>query len=265
MEEYVLFVHPYCVSSIRVLVYLHQEYHGPPIGLSIRVLTDKYTPFTKLLVPSLPALASDDNMIAIDPLEPELLVAILENETETIHKYVPKNGEEAVKRYTESIIASSYLMLKTLLDPDLPHRLVNTEFYDYALRTILAGTKDFRNYVEKNIEKIILEANKYAPKITALNYLRDIFLVGGQGIRRGDVLDVKKIMLWMNAKNSIGRAYMSENTVYNDKTFIEASLRILGILENKFDKYMDKIIQEYEYIESNKYIFSENINRLTIR
>ncbi len=260
MEKYTLYVHPYCVSSIRVLVYLHQEYHKLPPGLTVRVLTDKHTPFTKLLIPSVPALVSEDNIIAIDPLEPELVAAILENDVVAIHRYVPKNGEEAVKRYTESIIASSYLMLKTILDPDLPRRLINTEFYDYALRTRLAGTRDFRDYVERNVEKIILEANKYAPRITALNYLRDNFLVEGHGIRRDDVLDAKKIMLWMNAKNSIGRAYMFDDIIRDDGVLVHATENVLKILEDKFEKYLDRIIQEYEYIRSNRYIFSEIIN-----
>ncbi|ABN69145.1 thioredoxin/glutaredoxin-like protein [Staphylothermus marinus F1] len=255
----ILYFHPLCTSSINVLEYIDKK---PNIRekLNIIALTREYYSEQLKIIPSVPALAdANNNILAIDPLEPQLVEAYVNEDHEIVNKYIPNSKDDALERFINSILASSYLTSKILVYPEIVTKLIYSEFSNIALRTRLysntALVEIFKNYIRENIGLVMEKINHYVPRIVSYNYLREIILVYGiENINHDTVINDKTILLWLQAKNSIGRAYMYHELLLNkDKKRIDKALNtIIDILEEKIDKYISKLLEELEFIKSRR-------------
>lgn len=251
MAGYKLYVHPYCISSYKVIKYLLKR--NILNKLTIVSLVNGDTLFLEKIVPSVPALEINNKIVAIDPLEPEFIGRIISKMD--ISTYIPLNSEQIIKRFLDSILASSYLVIHLYFGRISLRNIINSSFTEYALRIY------FSNLDLKRIKEVLLDRIDYIqskisdiiPNIVAINYLRDLLIVNGFKVNRDEAISIEKIRLWSLAKNSIGRSFtlLLDHVVKNNMKYFT----VLDILRRKFDVYYDKIIDEYNMIRGDENVY----------
>jgi len=205
------------------------------------------------VIPSVPALEVNGKIAAIDPVEPEFIESVI-NDLD-ISRYIPLDNEQIIKRFIDSILASSYLAIQIYFSEMSLNDVIDTSFTEYALRTYFSRLDLNRiretllnkmNYIQDTVSKVI-------PRIVAINYLRDMYIARGGKIDRSEFFDESKLMLWSIAKSSMGRTFtpLIDYTMEN----IEKYRVILSILKEKFNEYYTKIVNEYSRIKSDEQVY----------
>ena len=251
MTRYLLYVHPYCISSYKVVRYLLERDALDKITV-VSLISGNPLSLEKI-IPSVPALEVNGKIVAIDPLEPEFVKNIINGLDVSV--YVPLNDEQIIKRFIDSVLASSYIAIQIYFGGMTVNDIIHTSFIEYALRTYFSKLDLNRvrkvllnriNYIHDTILKVI-------PRIVAINYLRDLSITRGGKIDKSEAFDERKLMLWSIAKNSMGRSFtpLLDHTMKN----IEKYYVILDILKEKFYEYYTKIINEYSRIRSDEQIY----------
>ncbi len=246
-----LLVHPYCLSSLGLLSELRKRYvEGINDKLDIRMLTVEYQlidPF--LLVPSVPALVVNGGIVGLDPLEPEYVAGYVEDDRDLMDKYLSHTPGEALERLAKTILSSSYLLVPLLLNPKgLSELLWNNGFLRAAVRPA-AGLEDIRHYINERLSELTARINNVGLRITAYNYLRECRMAYGDNSISG-ALSINHILFWLNAKNSIGRAYMSPGSPHRYRSYRIVAGRILEVLDERFERYMEKLRSEERMVKS---------------
>jgi len=251
MARCTIYVHPYCISSYRVVKYLLEKDILDKITVVSLISGNPLS--LERVIPSIPALEVNGIIVAIDPLEPEFVERIV-NDLD-VSTYIPLNNDQIIKRFIDSVLASSYLAIQIYFGNMSLNDIIYTSFIEYALRTYFSKLDLNRiretllnrmDYIQNTILKVI-------PRIVAINYLRDISITRGGKIDKSEVFDERKLMLWSIAKNSMGRSFtpLLDYTMKN----IEKYYVILGILKEKYNAYYTKIINEYSKIRIDEQIY----------
>lgn len=245
MSELKLLVHAYCPSSFEVVKHLvDKDLYGM---LEIVPLNPGNPVFLQRVVPSVPALAIGEKIVALDPLEPGFVESVLVGGD--IRSYVPVLEHELVDRFIRSARSSSYVMLHVLLGGLSIRRLITTEFTDMAVRTYFSGLR--RDYVrkavldkEREIEEVLAEASL---KSVAYSFLRDVTVLSGN--RVGDFVDYGTLRIWFAAKLSQGVAYTPVRELVNEdaiQRLLEYLERNYGIILGSLERYLAKLSSDSE-------------------
>jgi len=251
LPKWILYVHPYSISSYHVVDHLLNK--GLLNKLTIIPLTSNNIVSIEKVIPGIPALEVNGKIVAIDPLEPQFVEGVIRGLD--ISDYIPESDEKIIKRFVDSVRASSYVSIKIYFGGLMIEHLINSSFTEYALRTYYSK-KDIvyiRKLLMENIESIKELIDKTIPKIVAINYLRDLVVSRSGKIDKGEALDLGKLMLWSIAKNSMGRAFIPLYEYISgirDRYYV-----ILDILKEKFNEYYTRIINEYSRIRSNEEVY----------
>lgn len=227
MSKLTLLVHAYCPSSYAVVKYLvdkglHDMLEIVPLNPGNRVSLLR-------VVPSVPALMDYGRIVAIDPLEPEFIEAILLEKD--LRSYVPVKEHEIAERFVKSARSSGYIMLYTLLGGLSLEELVSSEFADMATRTYFSGLSRgyIRGVIISRTETIERELAEASVRSVAYSFLRDVLVsIGGSDI--GRFVNYEVLKLWSTAKLSQGIS----NTPLRESS---ADSRIQKVLEYLGEHY----------------------------
>lgn len=244
-----LYIHPMCSSSARVYAKLKEE------GLLERVDVVSLDPGHDLmidsLIPSVPALEVSGELVAVDPLEPEFVVAVLRNNRGGLKAYVPQNEGEAVERFAKSFIHSSYLMvLEYYSESALKAALTGS----FALASIRAwfmegsASKRLVTALVNNAEEIRERVNEYLEKAVAYAFLREVLLVFG-GDRYANALNPQTALLWLQSKASVGRAHLDPFLAGNRETHLRKAERIVEVVKQREERWVPRLLKEFAELE----------------
>lgn len=199
-----LLVHAYCQSSYKVVKYLVEK--GLHSMIEIVPLNPGNPMSLTRVVPSVPALAYDDRMVAVDPIEPEFIEAILLGKD--LRRYVPVAEHEVVERFVNSARSSSYVMLHMLLGGLSFGELVSSEFTEMAARTYFSGLSgDYvRGVLMRRSEAVEAELAAASIRSAAYSFLRDVVVSTKGSAQR--LVDYEVLRLWATAKLSHGVSYI---------------------------------------------------------
>jgi len=242
MSEYTLYVHRTCKSSHKLLGYLKERRLLDKITVIQVEELDKA--LAKMLY-SVPALESHGEIIAVDPLEPEFVEAIIVGDRKKALEYVPRDKDEAFERAEKTIMYSGYLSITVLLHGDT--RIVWTkEFLRRALRSRIEPSNEA--FVKILLDNPVQEREIHDAllRVALMNYLRSIVWVLNGKVSDVDLTrynDPVIIASWMMAYVSIGRTLLP----YPDKR--DRVMRIaeeLSELLSRWGKpYLRRILAEY--------------------
>lgn len=229
-----LLVHAYCPSSYALVRYLFDK--GLHDKLEIIPLNPGNPVSLLRLVPSVPALASDGRIVAVDPLEPEFIGALLLNKN--IRNYVPISEHEVIERFTRSAKSSGYIMLHVLLGGLSLDDLVSSEFTDMATRTYFSGlSRDYiRSVLLSRAEAIERELLESSVKSVAYSFIRDVLVSTDVDLEK--LVDYRVLKLWSTAK-------LSQGIVYTPLRELFLNSNIRKVLEYIQEHY-DRLVKSFE-------------------
>ena len=123
----------------------------------------------------MPALEVDSKLVAIDPLEPEFVEAILLDDKPRTEGFVPKNIDEAIARFKDSVAASSYASSVILVHGSLGP-LLSHDFIEVVARLKLSrlSTNEVLRAIRVNSAAIYEDVRASALRVVALNYIREL-------------------------------------------------------------------------------------------
>ncbi len=245
MSRYVLYVHPTCWSSYRVVKHLIST---DLLSNEVRVVSLDHPPDDAIKhgVLSVPLLASEGEALATDPLKPELVAALLRGGD--TRPYVPRNVEEAYERLVKTVLASSYMLSVLLVHEDLGV-IARTGFLRLAARTGLGGVREgeLLNEVVSRGDELLSKIRVKGPKALAYGFVRELYWVSGPNIE--DALasvNASLIGAWLLAKVSVGRAGIP--LPQNLGRVREVSRKVTSVLLSESKQVIDYVVKEQETI-----------------
>lgn len=243
-----LFLHPYCLSSLELLDSLADRYGGELTVVvdTVFLVNSSRHSIVADAVPSVPALEADGVLVGIDPLEPGYVEGFIEGDRGLVEKYLPRGGGEAFERVKNSLLSSSYMLLAAQLGPRDLSYLLDTRFYRAAAR-IDAGAGDYREHILNRLGELEQLIWGLGIRITAYNYLREAYMAYGENAAE-KALDDSTIMLWLHAKNSMGRTRMAPGNPWRSRGYSRVAALVKTVLEERIERYLDKIMIEEEKV-----------------
>ncbi len=228
-----LLVHAHCPSSYRVVKYLSER--GLHRMLEIVPLNPGSPVFLETAVPSVPSLMIGGRVVAVDPLEPEFVEALLLGKS--VREYVPVEEREVVERFVRSAKSSSYLMLHVLFGGLGLADLLATDFAEVAARAYFSGLSGdyIRRALLSRAGEVERELREHSVKSAAYGFLRDALLYSGLRAKEG--VDRGALGLWVAAKLSQGVAYAP----VDGSTLEKGVGKVLEYLEEHFDEILGPI------------------------
>ncbi len=242
-----LLVHAYCPSSYEVVRHLvDRGLHG---ALEIVPLNPGNPTLLRTVVPSVPSLALGGRVVAVDPLEPEFVEALLLSRS--LREYVPAAEHEVVERFVRSAKSSGYIMLHVLLGGMRLADVLSTDFVEMAARTYFSGLDG--DYVKRAItsraEDVERELAESSVKSVAYSFLRDVVASLGGGVR--GLVNREVLRLWSTAKLSQGVAY----TPVDESTVESGVKRVLEYLEEHYDNILASVEKFLSRLESDAEVY----------
>ena len=242
MNKYTLYVHRTCKSSHKLLGYLREKGLLDKIAI---VQVEKLDEALAKMLYSVPALEFRGEIIAIDPLEPEFVEALILGDREKVTEYIPKNRDEAIERAKKTIMYSGYLSLLVLLYGDT--RIVwSREFLKRALRSRIEPSNEL--FVDDLLDNPVQEKEIHDAllRVALMNYLRSIVWVLDGKISDADLTrynDSIIIASWMMTYVSIGRTLLP----YPGKKeqVMRAAEELSELLSRWGKPYLRRILAEY--------------------
>ncbi len=240
-----LYLHPLCSSSKKVYEKIKEE--GILASIEIVSLAPGHSILTDKLIPSVPALEVGGELVGVDPLEPEYVIAVVQGESGEIGKYVPHDEAEALDRFTKSFIYSSYFMILEYLSGKAIEAALKSDFVHAAIRSRYvsrAKVDRFMNFLHMNIDSIRGRVKEYLERAVAYNYLREALLVYGHN-RYREVLKPEPILLWLQAKASVGRAHILPHAEKVGVAMNNAR-RLAEIIREREDRWVPRLLKEFK-------------------
>ncbi|MEM2208272.1 MAG: hypothetical protein QXG17_06240 [Sulfolobales archaeon] len=248
MGDLKLLVHAYCPSSYALVRYLVDK--GIHNMLEIVPLNPGSPASLSKVIPSVPALVVDSKVVAVDPIEPEFVKALLFNEN--IRSFVPVLEHEIVERFVKSVKSSSYVVLHVLLGGLSLGDLITSEFTDAATRTYFSGlSKDYaRSVLLSRAEGIAGELLESSIRSVAYSFLRDAVISAKTEVDR--FIDYEVLKLWSTAKISQGivftplRELSQDGNLQRVMDYLRENYR--GLLKS-LDNFFSKLASDTEVYE----------------
>ncbi len=194
---------------------------------------------------SVPALEFRGEIIAIDPLEPEFVEALILGDRERATEYIPRDKDEAIERAKKTIMYSGYLSLLVLLYGDT--RIVwSREFLRRALRSRIVPSNEL--FVDELLDNPVQEEEIHDSllRVALMNYLRSIVWVSDGKVSNEALAgfsDPTIIATWMMAYVSIGRALLPYPS--RKERVAKVAEELSRLLGRWGKQYLRRIINEY--------------------
>jgi len=252
-----LYLHPMCSSSARVFTRLMEE--GLLRAIEVVSLDPHHGLLTDTLIPSVPALEIEGKLVAVDPLEPEFLEAVLRNDWGRLGAYVPRDEEEAIDRFIKSFIYSSYLMTLEYLSGEAVQAALRGSFARAAIRAWFMSAERAEQLIgalRGSIFKIKKRVSEYLEKVVAYTFLREILTVFG-GDSYTDALNPATVLLWLQAKASIGRAHLDPDVAVDREIYHRKAERIIETVMARKNKWVPRLLKEFNELRP----FAEELKR----
>jgi len=255
-----LYLHPTCSSSARVFARLKEE------GLLGRVRIISLEPGSAALidelVPSVPAIRVGNELVAVDPLEPEFVAAIVKGDNDEIARYVPHSVGEAVERFSKSFIYSSYLMVLEYVGGGALEQAIKGSFARAAVRAryMEGGLADeVLRSLPGRVDEVREAVGEYLERVVAYSYLREALMVfGGGGYT--EALNPRTALLWLQAKASIGRAHLPR-TAWSARSMLPKAERLVEVVKERQGRWVPRLLKEFEELRG----FAEELGKAVPR
>ncbi len=252
-----LYVHRLCLSSYTLFKELKAR---DMLGKVKFVDVSNNLRVVRKGVFSVPALEVKGRLVAVDPIDVELIEAIVFNED--LSRFAPKTVEEAVEAFFKSLYASGYLSCVSLIH-GLEVILKDVSVLKLLTRLSLGSTLKTSEVVEgvrKQLTKD--EGNKVRNSLLNVcfkNYVRELIWLNPKAsyeeIR--NLLNENNVASWLLAKASVGRALIPNNL----NIVKEAAKELIKLGEDKLEKTTSKIKEEVETL-SKDVEFQKTITKL---
>ncbi len=243
---YTLYLHPTCSSSASVFYRLKDERLLSRV--KIVALDPGHSVLVDALIPSVPALEVGGELVAVDPLEPEFVAAVLRDDRESLRAYVPRNSGEAVERFARSFIYSSYLMTLEYLSGNALEAALRSSFARASIRARFMGAEDSRRLVtslSKGIEEVRSRVSEYLERVVAYTFLREALMVFGEdGYVKA--LNPGTALLWLQSKASIGRAHLDPGIADRRDHYLRKAERLVEVVKQREGKWVSRLLREFK-------------------
>jgi len=248
-----LYVHRLCLSSYT----LYKELKARGTLDKVKFIdTSNSLKAVKKGVFSVPALETQGRLIAVDPIEVELVEAAALNED--LSRFAPKTVEEAVEAFFKSLYASGYLSCVSLihgLKPILKDLSAVRLLAKLRLGTTLK-TSEVTEGILKKMETSKDEVRSKLAYICFKNYVREHIWLNPKANYEDilNILNESNVTSWLLAKTSLGRTLIPNNL----NTVKKAANELIKLGNNKLETTTAKTKEEVETlskdIEFQKYI-----------
>ncbi len=227
-------LHHTCKSSYT----LYKALRGVS-GVEFEIAGIPYFPYLRRYVLSVPAVFKDGELVLLDPVEPDDVIALRDGKTQK-----ELDVDEAVENFVRGIMASQALLatvmlyksVKPVLDPDLVSVLSRARYHQREDKTprILERIK------EKEGE-ILSEHWEHLLKLLTFGLVREMYWLGV------DMEEVEKshIKMWILAKATVGRLGLPHPKPAVPNEVVDA---VYTTLKESGRRYLDRLVEEQSII-----------------
>jgi Predicted thioredoxin/glutaredoxin len=230
-------LHHTCKSSYT----LYKALKGTP-GVEFEMAGVPYFSYLRQYVLSVPAVFKDGELVLLDPVEPDDVVALRDGKTEK-----DLDIDEAVDNFVRGIMASQALLatvmlyrsVRPVLDPDLVSVLSRARYHRQEHKTprVLERIKEREG-------ELLREHWEHLVKLLTFGLVREMYWLDV------DVEEVEKshVKMWILAKATLGRLGLPHPRPAVPNEVVDA---VYATLKESGRRYLDRVVEEQSIILSD--------------